>query len=342
LSPKYDTDPTHHWALKNFSFLDTGSGGNIIATTDKPCHLTEFWALKKPGYQKFYMMLRGISVYCGKKWKWYQPFYTEQSEPGDTIIHTFAHPTWPACKTHWWVFYGTVTGINSPSSCCLMKYHRVTPPYGPPVTARFYPTLGHAGIAADGRTQRAVYGSWTQLRNGNGTMGRDTEFQMFAMILSGFSSPNWYFMERAPMYFDTRPLPNNAIISLAKVGVWGVAKDGALSTAVSLALVHTIDITPGSITMDDFQHLQDYLIADKIPYADFKTGQFNVFTLYPAYFPLIDPAGPTLFGLREGTFDLPDIAPPWKYYAQSLFSVYQRDYDIYHSPYLEVTYKVPL
>jgi len=52
----------------------------------------------------------------------------EQAQPGDTLNHTWYKRDWPPCTTKWLYFWGYITGLISPSTSPLFKYHHPTEP----------------------------------------------------------------------------------------------------------------------------------------------------------------------------------------------------------------------
>ncbi len=95
--------------------------------TNNPCHLTCYYTDKEPGRHRTARNQRGLTLpwgvyYCFVAW-----LSVEQTEPGDTLTHTFEIPDWSYCQTKWFAFRGTVAGVLSPSVSCLFKYHHPGP-----------------------------------------------------------------------------------------------------------------------------------------------------------------------------------------------------------------------
>ncbi|MBA7590331.1 hypothetical protein ES708_32446 [subsurface metagenome] len=91
--------------------------------TNNPCHLTCYYTDKKPGSHRTARNQRGLTLpwgvyYCFVAWQ-----SVEQTEPGDTLTHTFEIPDWSYCQTKWFAFRGTVAGEASPSVSCIFKKH---------------------------------------------------------------------------------------------------------------------------------------------------------------------------------------------------------------------------
>jgi len=214
------------------------------------------------------------------------------------------------------------------------------PAYGPPVTVKFYPTPGSDGVAADGRADRTKdKTTWGDIRGGAGT----TAFPAIPTSWIGFTcggDPNtWYILYRTLLHFDTLLLPAGCLIDAAKIGLSGYWKSNTIPSTPSLALVESVDPTPGDITPADYQNLNTAILAPKIAFDDFSDVGWNVFTLPESSFEFIIRAGITKFGLREGNYDCPNIEPPYNRYKTSTFRVSMRDDIEAHWPYLEVTYR---
>ena len=98
-------------------------GMRITITTNNPCHLTCYYTDKEPGSHRTSRNQRGLTLpwgvyYCFVAW-----LSLEQTEPGDTLIHTFNITPWAYCQTKWFAFRGTVAGEVSPSVSPIFKKH---------------------------------------------------------------------------------------------------------------------------------------------------------------------------------------------------------------------------
>ncbi|MBA7553996.1 hypothetical protein ES705_46606 [subsurface metagenome] len=114
--------------MNNFAVLDITQtmipdGIRITITTNTPCHLTCYYTDKEPGSHRTSRNQRGLTLpwgvyYCFVAW-----LSLEQTEPGDTLIHTFDITPWTYCQTKWVAFRGTVAGVLSPSVSPIFKKH---------------------------------------------------------------------------------------------------------------------------------------------------------------------------------------------------------------------------
>lgn len=300
-----------------------------------------YYTLKEPDLHKRTIIFRGLSMPAASQYCFVTWHKNEQAEAGDTLTHTFIKEPWPICQTRWFVFRGKIAGKWSKSVSAIFKWHHIAPPFGPPVTVKFYPTLGHAGIAADGWADRYDLSNYHLLRNGIGTSGMDTDPYDRVHLGSSTSLNIWRRLRRVLLHFDTTTLPAGSLLLSAKVILKGLTKNNTGGWPISLALVNSFDTTPGLITKQDYQSLGALLLADKIPYASFNAPGLNTLTIYPAYFGFITPGGVTQLALRDGTFDLPDLEPPWAYYRSAEMCSYSRDAGLAQSPCLEIRYQPP-
>ncbi len=113
----------NNFAVLTIAYSRTATSAIPIITTNTPCHLTCYYTDKEPGSHRTSRNQRGLTLpwgvyYCFVGW-----LSLEQTEAGDTLIHTFEVPDWSYCQTKWLAFRGTVAGVLSPSVSCIFKYH---------------------------------------------------------------------------------------------------------------------------------------------------------------------------------------------------------------------------
>lgn len=98
------------WALLDFCYTHWNVGLVIVSATNHPCHLTAYITDKPPLKHPLTRVLRGLIT----PWGAYHCFvaYTEyeQTEPGDTLIHTFWINDWHEHQKRWWLLKGTMDG----------------------------------------------------------------------------------------------------------------------------------------------------------------------------------------------------------------------------------------
>lgn len=128
--------PVDHWIIRDIYQQKTLAGYLIYATTDVPCHLYKRWSTTKPRFHKIPHIKRGETLFCDVRFCFVVYEDEEQTEPGDTILHTFRQEPWPICETRWFIFWGTVFGEEMPSTSGLFTKHLKT---RPPQTITLYP-----------------------------------------------------------------------------------------------------------------------------------------------------------------------------------------------------------
>jgi len=84
------------------------------------------WTDVKPVYHVHPKMKRGREVHSDGKYCFVEYHDIEQTEPGDTLVHTFAFPGWFDCRTCWWYFWATADGESTPSNTPIYKAHYPT------------------------------------------------------------------------------------------------------------------------------------------------------------------------------------------------------------------------
>lgn len=120
-----------YFAVLNISYSLYNTGILITISTNNPCHLTCYYTDKEPLKHATARTIRGITLpwgnyFCFVAWK-----TVEQTEPGDTLIHTFNLTDWLGCQTRWFTFRGTVEEQLSPSAGPIFEKHK---PYFSQVT----------------------------------------------------------------------------------------------------------------------------------------------------------------------------------------------------------------
>lgn len=112
-----------NFAVLTIAYLHTATAIVISITTNTPCHLTCYYTDKEPRRHRTARNQRGLTLpwgvyYCFVAWQ-----TVEQTEPGDTYIHTFEVAPWEYCQTKWFAFRGTLAEVLSPSVSPLFKHH---------------------------------------------------------------------------------------------------------------------------------------------------------------------------------------------------------------------------
>jgi len=112
-----------HFAVLNISKVHYEAAVHIYLNTNHPCHLTCFLTEIKPQRHKDSRILRGLAIPWGAYFCFIGWHPVEQTEPGDTLIHTFFIPNWSYCQTVYFLFKGTVDATPSPSISAIFTQH---------------------------------------------------------------------------------------------------------------------------------------------------------------------------------------------------------------------------
>lgn len=117
------SDPLLHWTALAVDYQLRIDGYWIKTTTNNPCHLTQYWTDVVPQRHHATRTIRGALVpwgayFCFVAWR-----KIEQTEAGDTLLHTFQNTPWPICQTRWLTFRGTVGADQSPSISAIFEKH---------------------------------------------------------------------------------------------------------------------------------------------------------------------------------------------------------------------------
>lgn len=117
--------PIEYFAPLAYDHIDLANAVIIRVATSVPCHLWLYHTQVPPRKHPSAGETRGLKI------PWYIYFcfvayqILEQSEPGDTLYHTFVARDWLPGQTHWFALRGEVDTILSPSLSAIMKHvHR--------------------------------------------------------------------------------------------------------------------------------------------------------------------------------------------------------------------------
>lgn len=115
--------PIYYFACLDLKVFHHPTSITFTLSSSVPCHLTCFYTEVKPRKHPTERVIRGATVpwatyFCFVAWK-----MVEQSEPGDSLYHTFEMPNWKYCQVRWFTFRGTVHDITSPSIGPVFMHH---------------------------------------------------------------------------------------------------------------------------------------------------------------------------------------------------------------------------
>ncbi|MBA7580736.1 hypothetical protein ES708_22630 [subsurface metagenome] len=250
--------------------------------------------------------------YCFVAWQ-----SVEQTEPGDTLIHTFEVPAWSYCQIKWLAFRGTVAGQLSPSVSPIFKHHHPGLPVVKTFIARTTDGYLDTGIwirdyilSHDGTTATAYdTGDWW-------TVG-----QQFTQ--------DWYIVYRAGLFFDTSEIPAGAKIVSATLSYYVRAKFG---WDYDIVIVSGEDLSEPLQShhyhdlLDDTQSLGSAPAEDSYRFQHIPLNEIGLLH--------INTTGLTKLALRTNE-DI-DYIPPTAWHFQRGYSAEYRT-----KPYLTISYQLP-
>lgn len=112
-------------SFRDVQFVDQPVRVTIQVQTDVPSHLYGRLSATVPQIHPMQFTRRGVRLMSELRFCFVQYNDLEQEETGDTLTHTFICDNWPYCVTKWIYFYGTVSGVKSPSESCYIEHHNV-------------------------------------------------------------------------------------------------------------------------------------------------------------------------------------------------------------------------
>ena len=207
--------------------------------------------------------------------------------------------------------------------------------------ATYNPSLdGHvARIIAD-HTQ-----SWANIHNGAGNTSIDDSANMQASIDSdetGFDD-KWDSIQRPILVFDLSELSSVQKFSAVTLTLIGTSKTQNNITGGTLNVFGSSPASNIALVDADYGTLGTIALATAIAYASFDGAGSNVFTFTATGIAAVEAAiagdGILKIGLREATYDAPDITPTWAASINLTFQVATvEDADVPDRPLLTITY----
>ena len=318
--------------MNNFAVLDiayhpTPTTVSIVTHTNNPCHLTCYYSDKEPRRHRTSRNQRGLTLPWGAYYCFVSWLSVEQTEPGDTLIHTFYFPTWVLCQTKWLVFRGTVSGVLSPSVSPIFKYHS---------TARvtFYPIL-------DGYVRHfGIYPNWADLVDAPGIDANYTHVQIWAAGIRGIYIVNEWLLIRGIYLFDTSSIPPHAQITQATFSIYGSGKQDQLNCSPDINLYTSNPASTTQLVGTDYSTLGSIPLCDTpITYQNFNPAGYNDFLLNSTGLNHIAKDGITKLGTRNANRDVAKLPPPaWLYNKTSGLLPWSREKGEAYSPKLTIAY----
>lgn len=330
--------PLLYWALDDIQQTQIYGGWRIVTQTDVACHQWLRHTASPPQKHAKPVYRRGLLVMWDARFCFVAFDDLEQVEIGDTFTHTFIWPGWVGCNTRYFYFWATNQGEKMRSTSPIFSKHY---PVGL-TTIRLYSDPHPEVTTCDGYTGRQLAGTWAQCRNGAGTYSNDSDVYFYVRLRNSNASPLWYQTYRSSLLFDLSPVTKP--IQVATLAVFGWQKLDEIEISPSLNVFRCSPASNTALVPADYNTFLDTPLSDNdIGFLQFLTGGFNFFTLNSAGLQYLDSerlgAGIAKLGLRESSYDAPDIEPPWKSPWQvSQFVMASVDKGGYYRPYLEVTF----
>lgn len=337
------SDPVYRWFIWDYKQERTATGEKIVVRTRELCHLYMRWSLRKPWIHRVPRTRRGLTTLTDFYYCFTVYHDNEQEEAGDTKVHTFIKEPWPYCEHRWFYFWGTVKGFFSPSTSFLYDKHPIAPPppeYGPPETKYFYPDAHPEISSVDGTA--GVNGpsqSWSAMHAAPGNFAEDS-FDYIQLRMRNLACENcWFNLYRVPILFDLSEIPPGSKIDAASLRLYLRSKDQTeWDTTIAVFASN-----PGSniaVTAADYQCLGSTPLSNLIHTRDIPEHSFFTLTLNDAGLEQVNPGGITKLGIREATYDAPNIAPWYKWYWLEFIAIISSaEHGIGDCPRLEVTYR---
>jgi len=190
----------------------------------------------------------------------------------------------------------------------------------------------------DGYVTRMGNFTWGGLSRGDGTDATNSppSGDLLAGVTSGARSGYYNKSDRTVLTFDTSTIPEDAVILLAEVTVWGTAKTNTLGSA-NASLIDYTPVDPVAVlSSDDFVLTTFTRLAPDLEYADWNTDNINGFHLNDAGLAAIDTEGYTTV-MISNNFTVDNSSPVWSASNSSSFS--SAPVSSTSKPYLTVEYR---
>ncbi len=287
----------NNFAVIDIAYLYFDNCVRILITTNTPCHLTLYYTDKKPGRHETSRTDRGLTLpwgayFCFVAWQ-----EGEQTEPGDTLIHTFEICDWYICQTKWFAFRGTVAGELSPSVSPIFKHHK----------SWIGATIIFESTPADGSPWNYDSRGYLWAHNAAVGDGVSSVGQPSTMLGQYRPGETAYGIYRAGLFFDTSILPDDFVPKSAYLALYGHEDQSA--TDFDITIVSGADLHEPMIKEDYGYLLGQTASLGKLNTAGFSTTHYNDIELNAQGIEAISKTGLTKLALRSSR-DIDSIPPP--------------------------------
>jgi len=127
--------PSLHFLILNFSYTCGVHQCTFWCRTDAPCHLYLHLAAERPIIRRIPYIKRGADFELSSVTCFVEIDTIEQTDPGDTLEHTFIIPFPEYNHTYYWYLTGTQGGVPCKSISQIFNHSCPEPLYPPPVLA---------------------------------------------------------------------------------------------------------------------------------------------------------------------------------------------------------------
>lgn len=107
------------WTLTYYAHFWVGNTLHINATTDRACHMWVRYTFIPPVLDQRAEAARGLKKMTNPKYCFVEWTEVEQTQPGDTLNHSFQIPGWTPGIHIWWHFIATIDGDPTTSNTAI-------------------------------------------------------------------------------------------------------------------------------------------------------------------------------------------------------------------------------
>ena len=151
----------------------------------------------------------------------------------------------------------------------------------------------------------------------------------------------WYYIANSILVFNTAGLPDNAVITGATLDLRGATKFDSLNISPTINIYSANPASSTSLVADDYDSLGTTAYSTAITYANWDDTYWNEFTLNATGLAAISKTGVTEIGVRETTYDVPDLQPIWSSSSSSGFTFWTSEKGEGYIPELTIDYIIP-
>jgi hypothetical protein len=213
----------------------------------------------------------------------------------------------------------------------------------------FRPEPHPENVACDGYVaRRLVDESWDTMHDhttathvdDDGSLSNSYAFARFG--LDPFVLDVYTNIWRGIIVFDTSALPPNCTITGALLSIYGNYKYDSGSYNPTLNVYSASPASANGLVAGDYDCLGTTAFCDNAKtYANFNNANWNHFALNSTGLAAVLTDSTTEFGIREASYDAPDIKPTWQAGKAAGFGWWQADKGMAYAPILTVTYTTP-